>query len=133
MNREPPKPPRPDLVRRPTGAFGWLDARLLRDDWLSRLGAEACTVLAFLALAADHQGASWWGRDRMARALSIPRPALDRALKRLVELQLVAHRPWNPKHVDGVWQLLPVPTPRLTRTNSLTDLATIVRQLGFKP
>lgn len=131
MNHEPPKPPCPDLVHKPNGRFGWLDARLLREDWLARLGAEACAVLTFLALAADHQGASWWGRDRMARALSIPRPALDRALKRLLDLQLVAHRPWNPKHVDGVWQLLPVPSSSISRANAVTELGSALRQLGL--
>lgn len=132
MNREPPKPPRPDLLRKPTGAFGWLDARLIKEDWLSLLSAEACAVLTFLALVADHQGASYWGRDRMARALALTRTSLDRALARLLELNLVAHRPWNPKHVDGVWQILPVPPSRLARSNSLSDLASAIRDIGFK-
>ena len=35
ISRAAPVPPRPDLVRRPRGAFGWLDAALLHDRWLS--------------------------------------------------------------------------------------------------
>lgn len=104
-------PPRPDLIRRPTGRFGWLDDRLLREDWLSRLGPDGTSVLVLLALAADRHGASFYGRERMAEKLSMQRQDVDQALKRLLELRLVAHRPWRQGHADGIWQLLPVPTP----------------------
>jgi hypothetical protein len=109
MKRSPPTPPRPELLRRPRGSFGWLDDRLLHDDWLAVLGSEATAVLLLLALAADQRGASFYRRDRMALALSIDHPAIDRALERLLELNLVAFRPWQPGLRDGVWQLLPLP------------------------
>jgi hypothetical protein len=112
MNRRPPIPPHPDLLRTPPRSFGWLDARLLRDEWLGSLGVEAVAVLTLLALAADAHGASFYRRETMALALSTPRRELDRSLERLVELGLVAHRPWRPGHIDGVWQLLPVPPGR---------------------
>jgi len=112
MNRRPPIPPHPELVRTPTRCFGWLDARLLRDEWLGMLGVEALAVLTLLALAADGHGASFYRRETMALALSMPRRELDRCLERLVELRLVAHRPWNPSHIDGVWQILHVPPAR---------------------
>jgi hypothetical protein len=105
-------PPRPDLIRRPAGRFGWLDDRLLREDWLSRLGPEATSVLVLLALAADRHGASFYGRERMAQRLSMNRQEIDQALRRLLELRLVAHRPWRPGHADGIWQLLPIPAPQ---------------------
>ena len=109
MFRERPIPPRPDLVRRPARGFGWLDARMLHDGWLSRLGPDATAVLTFLALAADERGASFYGRGRMTATLSLDPRALDRALERLIAIGLVAHRPWRAGHPDGVWQLLPVP------------------------
>jgi len=112
MKRSPPIPPYPELVRTPPPSFGWLDARLLRDEWLGRLGAEPVAVLTLLALAADRRGASFYRRETMALALSLPRRELDRSLARLVELGLVAHRPWMPRHDDGVWQILPVPSAR---------------------
>jgi hypothetical protein len=109
MTSERPKPPYPEQVRRPTRAFGWLDARFLRDEWLGRLGPERIAVLTLLALAADRTGSSFYRRETLALALSMPRTDLDEALRRLVQLRLVAHRPWMPGHIDGVWQLLPLP------------------------
>ena len=109
MVQQRPVPPRPTLVRRPGGAFGWLDARLLHDGWLVRLGPDATAVLLFLALVADHQGASFYGREKMAVQLGLDRAEIDRALDRLLDLDLVDHRPWRDGLLDGVWQLLPVP------------------------
>ena len=102
-------PPRPDLIRRPTVGFGWLEDRLLRDGWLQRLGPEAVGVLALLALAADRNGCSFYGRQRMAEALGLRRQDVDAALTRLLQLRLVAHRPWRQGDADGVWQILPLP------------------------
>jgi hypothetical protein len=118
-------------VRRPGRAFGWLDARLLHDGWLSRLGPESAAVLSFLALAADRQGASFYGRGRMCSLLGIDREALDRALSRLLELGLVAHRPWRANDPDGVWQLLPLPAPA-KRGGEATAVSDLLAGLGLK-
>jgi hypothetical protein len=107
---EPPKLPHPDFVREPSARFGWLDDRLLQEHWLQNLGPEGAAVLLFLALAADRHGASYWSRGRIANELSMDLRTLNQALHRLLELGLVAHRPWCKAHVDGVWQLLAVPT-----------------------
>jgi hypothetical protein len=109
MNRERPLPPRPEIVRSPPRHFGWLDDRLLREQWLARLGPGPTAVMVLLALAADRHGASFYRRDTMALALSMTRSELDQAIERLLELGLVDHRPWTPRGPDGVWQLLPLP------------------------
>lgn len=108
-DRPPPAPPRPDLVRKPPGAFGWLDARLLHEGWLAQLGPDATAALVLLAIAADHRGASFYGRARMSSRLGLARPAIDRALDRLLATGLLLHRPWRAGDPDGVWQLLPLP------------------------
>lgn len=130
-SRPRPAPPRPDLVRRPGGLpFGWLEARLLNDGWLSRLGPDSTAVLVLLALAADRHGASFYGRDRMGVQLGLDRSAVDRALARLLELGLVAHRPWGHGHPDGVWQLLPVPFAS-RREGGTETIASVLASLGL--
>ena len=112
MNRTPPVPPCPGLVRSPPRSFGWLDARLLRDDWLGLLGPDRVAALTLLALAADRTGSSFYRRETMALSLSMPQADLDEALTRLQSLGLLAHRPWSPGNPNGVWQLLPLPARR---------------------
>ena len=134
--RGPPIPPRPDLVRRPAAAFGWLDASLLHDGSLARLGPHAVAVLVLLALAADRRGASYYGRARMAERLGVTRAEVDAALDRLLELGFVELRPWRPGGADGVWQLMPVPQDsnrEPPRTRRPTSAAEMLRQLGFGP
>jgi len=123
-------PPYPDLIRQPSGRFGWLEDRLLREDWLSRLGPEGTAILVLLALAADRHGASFYGRERMANALGMNRQDVDRALAQLIELRLVAHRPWRPGHSDGVWQLLPLPTPK-HRGGEVVSISNVIRSLNL--
>lgn len=134
MSRRPPPAPRPALERRPQAAFGWLDAALLHDGWLAELGPHASATLVLLALAADRRGVSFYGRDRMACALGMTRHEIDQALQRLLDEDLVAHRPWRPGTRDGVWQLLPLPErqapPRARRTATAGD---VLRNLGFVP
>lgn len=129
--RRRPRPPRPELIRRPTGAFGWLDAGLLHDGWLGRLGPEATATLVHLALAADRHGASFYGRERMTVTLGLSRQELDRALDRLLEISLVAHRPWREGLPDGVWQLLPLPASRSGRGGCAMSVGEILTQLGI--
>jgi hypothetical protein len=133
MPHSRPAPPRPDLVRRPTGPFGWLDARLLTERWLDRLGADGTAVLVLLALAADGHGSSFYGRSRMALALGLSREGVDRALTRLLELGLVAHRPWRADSADGVWQLLPL-APRAAeekRGGDPVSIASVLARFGL--
>ncbi len=135
MNRRlPPVPPRPELERRPTHAFGWLDAGLLHDGWLAEIGPHAAATLVLLALAADRRGASFYGRDRMAIALGMTRHEIDQALQRLLDAGVAAFRPWRPGCTDGVWQLIPLPRRRApTRARCTLAAADVLRSLGFTP
>lgn len=134
MNRRPSlAPPRPDLDRRPDGAFGWLQAELLHAGWLAELGPHGAAMLVLLALAADRRGASFFSRQRMAQALAISRHEVDGALQRLLDAKLVDHRPWRAGACDGVWQLLPLP-PRKEpeRARQVLSAADVLRNLGFQ-
>lgn len=128
--RKIPAPPRPDLERRPRGAFGWLDARLLHEGWLVRLGPEATSVLVLLALAADRRGASYYGREKMGCMIGLERRQVDRALDALRTAKLVEQRPWRPGHPDGVWQLLPLPAVRDVREGEATSIGSILAALA---
>jgi hypothetical protein len=121
-------------VRRPTGAFGWLDAELLHDGWLAEIGPHAAAVLLLLALAGDRRGASFFGRDRMASALGMTRHEVDQALQQLLDAGIAAVRPWRPGGGDGVWQLLPLARRRAPeRARTPLAAADILRGLGFAP
>jgi hypothetical protein len=109
-SRPRPAPPRPDLIRSPSDSYGWLDAGLLRYGWLQCVGPRATAVLAFLALAADRDGVSFYRRERIALALDMNRGDVDHALEHLLAESLVAFSPWSPGGQDGVWQLLPLPS-----------------------
>lgn len=134
MNRRPPPaPPRPDLQRRPIGAFGWLQAELLHDGWLAEVGPHAVAVLVLLATAADRRGASFFSRQRMAQALAMSRHEVDVALQRLLDAGLADCRPWRPGGRDGVWQLLPPPTRgEPPRARQVLAVADVLRTLGFQ-
>jgi len=109
---------------------------MLNEGWLADLGPEATAVLVLLALAADRRGASFYGREKMARVLSLTRSDVDRALERLLQLRVVAHRPWREGHTDGVWQLMPLPHRNAHRrqpTTSPTAIPDLLRSLGFQP
>ena len=135
MNRRtPPIPPRPELERRPRGAFGWLEAELLHDGWLAEVGPHTTALLVLLALAANRSGASHFSRDRMAVALGMSRHEVDGALLCLLDRSLVDHRPWRAGAADGVWQLLPPPSRRRPeRAGQVRSVADVLRTLGFGP
>ena len=103
--------PRPDRVRRigPSG-FGWLDAGLLHEGWLQVLTGKEMAIYAFLCLAADRQGVSWYRRRRIGEVLGIPEPEVHAALERLAELDLVAYAPFRRGAADGFHQVLSLPT-----------------------
>jgi len=103
--------PRPDRVRslgRATG-FGWLDARLVRGGWLAVMSPEELAVYAFLCLVADHQGVSWYRRDRIREVLCLDERAVWHALDRLEQLGLVAYQPFHRNASEGFRQVLDLP------------------------
>ena len=103
--------PRPERMRQlRSSAFGWIDARLLKEGWLSFMEAEEIAVYLFLCLAANQQGVSWYRRDRIREALNLSEDAVRRALTRLVERDLVAYAPFRRFDSEGFRQVLSLPS-----------------------
>ena len=65
-------PIRPDRVRRIDGqSFAFVPHRLLRDGFLASLAADEQRLYLFLVLAADRQGLSFYGCDRICSILEM--------------------------------------------------------------
>lgn len=102
--------PRPERLRSINGvAFGWIDARLWRREWLRVLSPEEITVYVFLCLVADRQGVSFYRRDRIAHHVGLEIGQVDRALRGLRDRELLAYEPFSTHAPDGFHQVLALP------------------------
>jgi hypothetical protein len=102
----------PDRLRRPSRSFAWIDHRLRSSGLLSMLDPPEIGLYLFLVLAADKDGLSCWRLDRIEREMPcFERNALWRARDHLVELDLVAFKPWRASDHDGVYQVLSIRRP----------------------
>jgi len=99
----------PQRTRTIPRSFAWIDHRLRSEGVLPRLRPEDLGLYLFLTLAADQRGLSCWRLDRVRKSL----PCFDRhslwdARSRLVDLDLIAFRPWNSGDPDGCYQVLSI-------------------------
>jgi hypothetical protein len=103
--------PRPNRMRQLTRrGFGWLDARLHKQAWLSILTPDQIAAYTFLCLVANPQGVSWYRKDRIRAAMCIDEQALRQAPYKLYDLDLVAYKPFSRHASDGFHQVLSLPT-----------------------
>ena len=123
----------PGEQRRIPTSFAWLDHRLRAPAYLGRMSREELGLYLFLALAADRHGLSCWRLDRVERTMPcLDVPALARARQGLVDLGLVAFRPWSARDPDGIYQLLALGAPatrRVARAGEPVSLASLMAQL----
>ena len=83
-------PPRPDRLRRIEGGFAFVPNRFLRDGFFAQLSALERSLYLFLVLAADRNGVSFYGLDRIVSLLEVPLDDVLDARDRLIDLDLVA-------------------------------------------
>lgn len=83
-------PPRPDRVRRIEGGFAFVPNRFLRDGFFAQLSALDRSLYLFLVLAADRNGVSFYGLDRIGSLLEVPLDDVLDARDRLIDRDLIA-------------------------------------------
>jgi hypothetical protein len=77
-------------VRRP---FGWVDARLIREDWLRDCSPTAWALYLFWGTVADAQGLSYYADQSVAQRLRIPGEAVNTGRAELLRAGLLAYEP----------------------------------------
>jgi len=77
-------------VRRP---FGWVDARLIREDWLRDCSPTAWALYLFWVTVADAQGLSYYADQSVAQRLRIPVEAVNTGRAELLRAGLLAYEP----------------------------------------
>ena len=77
-------------MRRPRGAYGWVDMRAVTEGHLERLGTQTALTYLFLCTVGDTAGLSFWSHERMARILGLDRRAVQAAIDTLVATDLIA-------------------------------------------
>ena len=99
----------PHRLRRPSMSFAWIDHRLRSSGLLAMLEPPEIGLYFFLVLAADQNGLSCWRLDRIEGEMPcFDRSALWKARERLLQLDLVAFKPWRASDPDGVYQVLSI-------------------------
>jgi hypothetical protein len=80
----------PRRVRYPKGAYGWVELKVVTSGRLEQLGSEAALTYLFLCTVGNMLGLSFWSRPRMARTLGLSLEAVEIAIRRLREGDLIA-------------------------------------------
>ena len=92
----------PERVRKIAGTFAFIEHRFLRDGFFASLGHHEMLLYAFLVLAADRYGISFYGYDRICSVLRFTVEDYIEARNQLIEKDLLAF--------DGtLFQLLSLP------------------------
>lgn len=100
--------PAPDRIRRITGSFGWIDHRLRRDRHLERMTHEEIALYVFLVLAADRNGVSYYGKEKICHQLALSSERFTEARIRLLGHELIGFAPFRDGGVNGYYQVLPL-------------------------
>ena len=116
----------PDRVRKITGTFGFIEHRFLKDGFFYSLTHHELLLYLFLVLAADRDGLSFYGYDRICTFLKVTLDEYIQARDGLMAKDLLAF--------DGrTFQLLSLPAsrPKLTPGKDPAKIRQLInRSLG---
>lgn len=96
------EPLEPRRIRYPTGAYGWVELRMVTEGHLQALDPCCALVYLFLCTVGNREGISFWSRSRMARTLNLSLEAVDAAVRTLAAADLIAA-------TERIVQVLPIP------------------------
>lgn len=96
------QPLEPRRMRRPRGAWGWIDLKAITQGHVEKVGPAAALTYLFLCSVGDTAGLSFWSRERMSRVLGLDAEMIHEALDKLVAADLIARQ-------GQVIQVLPIP------------------------
>lgn len=82
---------RPERLRRVHRPFGWVDARLIREDWLAGCSPTAWALYLFWVTVADAQGLSYYADASVARHLGITPAAVSSGRLELIRAGLLVY------------------------------------------
>jgi len=80
-------------VRRVRRPFGWVDVRLIREDWLRDCSPTAWALYLFWVTVADAQGLSYYADQSVAQRLRIPAQTVSAGRAELLRAGLLAYEP----------------------------------------
>jgi hypothetical protein len=102
--------PQPKHVRRiePGRSFAWIDHRLLRSGFLPVMTHEEQSLYLFLSLVADRNGVSFYRKEKICDVLGLDFTPFEIARDRLIDMGLVAFKPYSALSVNGHYQVLAV-------------------------
>ena len=119
----------PQRLRGMPKSFAWIDHRIRSEGILQKMMPEDIGLYLFLTLAADRDGLSCWRLDRIEREMPyFDHHTLWSARDRLVELGMIAFRPWRKGDLNGCYQVLSVERPKDRLSPELKDAMAAVLQ-----
>jgi hypothetical protein len=102
----------PGRLRKITGSFAFIDHRFLRDGFWASLSHYELLLYVFLVLAADRNGLSYYGFDKICTLLKVFPDQYGLARNGLIEKDLIAF--------DGhLFQVLSLPEKPVIETSGL--------------
>jgi len=128
----PKAPLRNDRIRTIEKPFAWIPCRILVNGLFAHISDDAKLLYLFLCLAADRQGLSFYGDQRIHSYFQIQAHAIHQAKQELIQKDLIAF--------DGyLYQVLSLPGPTTNpiihkeRTGEPERFAEILARLANAP
>ena len=97
----------PQLRRQIKGSFSWIDHRFIRDGHLRKLTRDEIALYTFLVLVGNRDGVSYYRIEKICNHLDCMEWSdFHVARDRLIDLGLIAFRPFSHHDPNGFYQVL---------------------------